>query len=88
MIILILVHLIALFIYSFLSIIASIFSILPFYDQLNSLFADAIGYAKGIVATLPYLEVVWDCFLIAITIEVMFIVFKILLGPRWWGSTN
>jgi len=82
MIILLLLSVFALIFSVLMVTINGLLSLLPFYNYVNDSFAYAIGLFKGIFETLPYLETVYTLFLFAITVEIVFIVAKLILGAR------
>lgn len=53
---------------------------LPF--GLDGIFALAIGYFKGFMETLPYVETVWHAFLWLVLFEVSLLLLKLFLGSR------
>ena len=61
-------------------------SVLPF--GIDSFLSTAVGYFKGAFITLPYLEVVWTCFLWVILFEVSLLVLKVFMGSRVPHNTN
>jgi hypothetical protein len=88
MVILLLLFALGLIFGGFLTAISSVLGLVPYYIEINTAFATAIGYFKGFMLAMPYLDVVYNAFLIILTVEVVFIIAKVFLGPRWWGSSN
>jgi len=53
---------------------------LPF--GLDTTLATAVSYFHGITETVPYLQVVWTCFLYVLGFEILMLVLKLFLGSR------
>jgi len=49
---------------------------------LDPILNTAVGYFNGVTETLPYLNVVWQCFLYILSFEILLLVLKIFLGSR------
>jgi len=64
---------------AFTSVFGSV-SVLPF--GIDSIVSTAVSYFYGAIDTVPYLEVVWDCFLWIILFEVSLLIGKLILGSR------
>lgn len=81
--------LIQIFLQILISIINIIFSWLPLSNTLplglDSIFVTASSYFHGAMRTLPYLNIVWTCFLYALSFELLMIVLKLFLGHRSLG---
>lgn len=71
-------------------------SIMPGYGEIplplpwgiDSLFVTASNYFHGAMETLPYLQVVWTCFLLALGFELAMLIMKLFLGSRTPHATN
>lgn len=69
----------------FFQLIISIFNLpviteLPF--GIDGILTTAVSYYHGITETVPYLQVVWNCFLFVLAFEVVLLVLKLVLGSR------
>jgi len=82
MLVLLLLFVMGLILFSLMSVINSVLSYIPFYTEINNSFAYAIGLIKGFFLTVPYLEVVYNVFLVIITVEAVFLLAKFILGSR------
>jgi len=77
-----------------LSILIVFFNILtswlPAVDTLpfgiDTILATAVSYYHGITETIPYLQVVWNCFIFALGFEMALLLLKFILGHRSPGS--
>jgi len=62
------------------------FSIMPEIAELpfglDGIFTTAISIFNGAMNTLPYIAVVWDCFLYLLGFEIFMLVLKMFLGDR------
>jgi len=69
-----------------LAVLNAIFSWLPPVIELpfgvDSILVTAVRYFHGAMTTVPYLQVVWTCFLWALAFELLMLVLKIILGSR------
>lgn len=74
----------------FLTILISAINILFFWLPsvtslpfgLDNILVMASGYFHGAMDTLPYLEVVWTCFLYLLGFELLLVILKFFLGSR------
>jgi len=62
--------------------ILSVLSFLPYTTEVNAVIAQGVGFAKGIITTIPYLQVVWEVFLAILVFEALLIIFKLFFGSR------
>jgi len=73
-----------------ISAITIMFSWLPSVETLpfgiDTILQFAVDLFKGAINTIPYLEVVWICFLYAISFEILLLILKFFLGHRSPGS--
>lgn len=53
---------------------------LPF--GLDNLLQNMVGYYQSAMITVPYLEVVWECFLWIISFEIVLLIAKFAFGNR------
>jgi len=67
-----------------------IFSWLPSVETLpfgiDSALTLAVSYFRGAIDTLPYLEIVWTCFLYLVGFEILMLLLKFFLGHRAPGN--
>lgn len=61
------------------SVFGSVF-LLPW--GIDAIFVTMVSYFRGAINTLPYLEVVLTCFLIAVGFEISLLVLKLIFGSR------
>lgn len=76
-----------------LGFLTILFGWLPSVDSLpfgiDSAFITLVSYFRGAIQTLPYMQVVWNCFLYLLGFEILMVVLKFFLGHRAPGhSTN
>jgi len=69
-----------------------LFSWLPAVDTLplglDSVFVSASMAIHGAMDTVPYIVIVWQCFLYALGFEILLKVLKVFLGSRVPAHTN
>jgi len=53
---------------------------------MDSLLTTASSYYHGAISTLPYLDIVMKCFLLAVTFEIAMMFIKLFLGNRAPGQ--
>lgn len=81
---------IQLFLQILISLITLLFSWLPDVTILPFGIDTALSYAvqlfHGAMSTLPYLEIVWTCFLYLLGFEILLVILKFFLGSRSFGK--
>lgn len=78
------------------SLLTALLSWLPGYGDLpmllpfgiDGVFVSAVSYFRGAIETLPYLEVVFNLFGIAILFEVALLILRLFLGSRSPSQIN
>jgi len=75
------------YIFTFLSGVGGLLlSVLPKVDTLpfgiDAILVTMVGYFHGAMVTIPYLQVVWSCFLWILLFEVLLLVAKFVFGSR------